>query len=1423
MRKAAVFVCVLASALLIFGLRPTQSGKALEINPERIDGLLAPVEVVEDSDGIPHIFAENDHDAVFMIGYLHARDRLFQMDFFRRTFSGTLAELLGQAALPSDIQLRTLGLRRAAEESLPTYSPLLRSLYESYAAGVNAWVSAPGHALPPEYAALELTSIRPWTPLDTVTVAKGLAFSLSFDDDSGLTAALAAYEAAGDQMGFDGSALFFEDLYRSAPIDSTVSIPDFLPVQPAALAESKTRRYPRVTDTLSPETLEMVRAYHDKLRNTPFLNQLINRNRGTGSNWWVVDGAHSETGNPLLANDPHLGLDTPPIFYEIHVTASNDPISGPMNVNGVSFAGTPLIAQGCNDRICWGSTVNPMDVTDYFEEFLAIDFSTFLPVGTIFDNQREDLVQIPQIYRVNQIGNGETDDLAVADVGITEGGLTLLVPRRNMGPIVSVDTSNLPNLRGLSIQFTGLRATREGEAFYRWTRAGSVEEFKEGLQFFDFGSQNWAYADVDGNIAYFTSAELPLREDLQNMDGVDGMPPFIVRDGTHFFKNEWLPLQGDRRFGQAINFEILPFEEMPQIVNPERGYIANANNDPVGTVQDNDPFNSTRPGGGVYYLSPGYTSLRVGRIARLLEAELADGGKLSVEEMMRIQSNNQLLDAEIFTPFILAAADNADRDGASAALVALAGDPRVAEAVGRLDAWDFSTPTGIQEGYDPGDDPDNLPEPSAEEIANSVAATIYALWRSQAIGNVIDATLERLGLENNRPNSLLAPAALRNLLDNFPQNQGVGASGVDFFVVDGADSREDARDILILQSLQDGLELLASDEFAPAFGNSTDQDDYRWGRLHRIVYDHPLGAVFNIPPAGGFPDLAPDLPGIARAGGYEAVDASAHSVRAASLNAFMFGSGPARRFVGELTPEGPQAFQILPGGQSGVLGHPNQASQLGRWLTNQFHPMRLTRTDVEADAAFRAFFVPENHRLLFPYHQSGPESFTGFAASNLSQALLGLDFSSRDGDGALSSLPTNPRQIDLESAGQTAQLGTDIFEAMAGTAVSGWVALSAPAADPEPLLGPALASFTQFGSFDLEALDGGVAFTQQFKRLIFTRAYEGPEAFRGRPTATFLSIANPNDSPIEVVLEIFEEESGPMALGQVPIQDTTVEIAARGVVFGTLSEIFSEAVTVQNGLIRARVTSGLGAVGNQVIRALDGSTILALNGAVGNGANRAFSAQLASGPNIFTNLKLINIAGRTRNVTLTATDNNGSALASPVELSLASGQSMEADVDQLFDFSANAPAGAEAAVEGSLRVTADGGGVIGDVIFGDPVNLNFAAALPLQTQRFRRAVFSQVANTPDFFTGLALLNDNPAAAEVTIQVFTTDGMLTGQTNFPMQPGTRMTGLLTQFVPQSDGQQQGYIVVMSSQPLVAQQLFGTFRLSLLSAVPPAVVE
>ena len=925
----------------------------------RLPGLQAAVKILRDVDGIPHIFAGNEHDVIMMQGWIHAQDRLFQMDYNRRQANGTLAELLGSAALAADVELRTIGLRRAAERSLPLLAPEVRAALDAYAEGVNAWVAR--NPLPPEYDLLEITEIEPWTALDSVAVTKLLAFGLSFDLDLSRTIALLTYQQAGGVLGFDGTALFFEDLFRSAPFDPAATIPDATgmlapslePISDGAQPMLGVPTAPGEAAKLRREVLDLAQAYLERARRVPLLERALDPDREIqGSNEWAISGPLTDNGYPLVANDPHLGLNAPSTFYQIHLRAR----SAGIDIVGSGFPGVPYVAIGQNRKLAWGATVNPMDVTDLYQEAIVPDAGSPSGLSTIYLGNPEPILPLPQLFYYNQL-DGAPDNLALAPPDSVVDGtyippVVLIVPRRNNGPLLDLDVVNGV---GLSLQYTGFSGTRELQTFRSWAMARNLDEFIAGLKYFDFGSQNWAYADVDGNIAYFTSAEMPVREDLQ-AGFIAGLPPYFIRNGTG--GNEWLPVMNPQP-GQAIPYEILPFEEMPKLINPPAGYFVNANNDPTGNTLDNNVFNQPRPGGGIYYLNPGYAiGTRAGRITAALAERIA-AGPVGAEDMEAVQADVVLLDAEVFTPYILEAFDNAGDAGADPLLVTIASDPRVIEAIGRLEQWDFTTPTGLDEGYD-ASDVDGVPSPpSTAEVEASIAATIYSVWRGQMIGRTIDTTLGLYGLP--RPGSAQAMTALRNLLDTFDVNQGVGASGLNFFIVPLVPDAEARRDITLLGSLQDALDLLAGPSFEAAFGGSTDQDDYRWGRLHRIVLDHPLGGPFDIPPAGGaFPPPLPDLDGIPVDGGFGVPDASSHSARAADSEAFRFGSGPARRYVGQVVraPKRLSGRTALPGGASGVLGSPYYVNLLGRWLTNDAYGMRHRIKDVLRDEAEREVFVP---------------------------------------------------------------------------------------------------------------------------------------------------------------------------------------------------------------------------------------------------------------------------------------------------------------------------------------------------------------------------------------------------------------------------------------------------------------------------------
>jgi penicillin amidase len=920
-------ILVLASCALVAANAAAQSPNAA--TPSRLAGLSAAATVSRDVHGIAHVRAENDHDLYFMQGYVHAQDRLFQMDVGRRRPGGTLAELLGSSALAGDVELRTIGIRRAAERSLAVISAASRAAIQAYADGVNAYVATLTR-LPPEYQALEITKFQPWTALDTMTVAKSITFGLSFVlDDIEYTVALQTYSAVFDPVlgTGTGATLFSQDLWRSQPFDPAATVPD---ASIGALVQTVARiGAPSTVGPAAGPAAALGRRYLERVRGLPFFKPRLDRDNRPGSNQWAVAGRNSASGVPMVANDPHLALDQPSTFYPIRLVA------GPVDVMGSGFAGVPFVIVGQNRNVAWGATVSPLDVTDVYMEQVVADPRSPSGLSTLYLGQAEPVIPVPESYRVNVVGDGVQDNLVPVPPGGNVPPATLIVPRRNNGPILQLDLSAG---RALSVQYTGFSGTREVDTFWALNRARNLDDFRSGLQWFDSGTQNFAYADIQGNIAYFAASEVPVREDLQ-AGTVSGVPPWFIRNGTG--GNEWLPVRQPQP-GQAIAYEILPASEMPHLVNPPAGWFVNANNDPAGTSLDNDPLNQLRPGGGLYYLNAGYDAgFRAGRITELIRGKLANGAGVSFEDMQAIQADVVLPDAQYFVPYIRQALARGS-SSSNPLLAALAGQAGVQAAIGRLAAWQFTAPTGIPQGYDAAD-VDGLPgTPSAGEVAESVAATLYSVWRGQFIRNSIDATLAGVplppGIVLPRPGGQLSMTALKALLER-PQ-PGVGASGINFFNAPAA-SAEDRRDIVILKSMADALARLAGPEFAPAFAGSTNLDDYRWGKLHRVVLEHPLGGPFNVPSAsGGIPNpLGDALPGFPTDGGFGAVDASNHDARAQRANDFMFGSGPVNRFVGEAARSGMRSASVWPGGTSGIPGTTFYANQLPRYLTNDTIPL----------------------------------------------------------------------------------------------------------------------------------------------------------------------------------------------------------------------------------------------------------------------------------------------------------------------------------------------------------------------------------------------------------------------------------------------------------------------------------------------------
>ena len=454
--------------------------------------------------------------------------------------------------------------------------------------------------------------------------------------------------------------------------------------------------------------------------------------------------------------------------------------------------------------------------------------------------------------------------------------------------------------------------------------------------------------------------------------------------------------------------------------------------------------------------------------------------------------------------------------------------------------------------------------------------------------------------------------------------------------------------------------------------------------------------------------------------------------------------------------------------------------------------------------------------LWMPLYKGEAGQFTGFAVSNFSPRRANFAYDAHGTGGVALDVPNNPAEFQLLGGMQQAIQGFQIFGVQSDSEQLGWVEITSD----NDLLG----GFFQFGSDTLSRLDGSVAFSEQSAHLYLTRIFEGTTAFRGQPATTMVSVVNPNPDPIALTLKLVGKD-----LDDAPVmREEARQLPGRGFLFESVEEIFGKGTAVSGGYIEIEVSAGTGAIAFEQIQLQEKETIIGLNASFGNEASESFSAQLASLPGLYTNTNLINTSNQTRTSTVSAIGGDGSSLADPVDIELAPGEQVELDADELFLDAA--PAGRRPQGEvlvGSLRVVSDGPGVLGDVIFGDGVDFEYAASLPLQTETLLEAVFSQVANIPGFFTGLALYNPSLETAEIEITVVTAAGVVSGQVIEELEPGERFARTVVELVPESNGQAGGYVLIRSSAGVIAQVLFGVIQpsgqITLFSAVPPTVIE
>jgi penicillin G amidase len=536
-----------------------------------VPGLEAPVEVLRDRWGVPHIYARSARDLFFAQGLVHAQERLWQMDFTRRVVFGRLAEVLGKAGLPADRAMRTLSLYATAEQEARNASGEVCIAMKAYCAGVNAWIEmAIAHnKLPLEFLLLGYHP-EPWQIADSLGWGKLMSWTLAGNWQSEFYRRLIIHhlgkEKANDlEIDIDQAWAVILDLGQ-------------------ALAGGK--------------VADATREYTGP-----------HAGEGVGSNNWVVDGSRSATGKPLLANDMHLEMTTPGVWFENHLEG------GGFNVSGVTMPGVPMVVAGHNKKVAWAFTDGCPDAQDLFEEHLRESPDG----GWEYEFKGE---WLPVQVRKEQIRiKGEKS--VVEDVLVT-----------HHGPVINILFKDaFPDSPPLALQWTALKAGNTFQGIYGMNLAEDCRSFREALRPFDDPSQNVVYADTQGNIAYSLNGRVPVRAKG------DGTVPAPGWTGEY----EWIGY--------------VPFEGMPHLFNPPRGYIATANNQ----VQRSDY---------PYFLGKDYlVSERAGRIVEMLEAR----EKVDIPYIQKMQYDQVSLSARKFAR-ILGSIQVADSD--------------LAEIVKQMGEWD---------------------------------------------------------------------------------------------------------------------------------------------------------------------------------------------------------------------------------------------------------------------------------------------------------------------------------------------------------------------------------------------------------------------------------------------------------------------------------------------------------------------------------------------------------------------------------------------------------------------------------------------------------------------------------------------------------------------------------------------------------------
>jgi penicillin amidase len=614
---ALIVVAVLVGAVAMLAAL-TGRGLPQTSGTIRIDGLHASVSVIRDVTGIIQIRADDPHDLFLAQGYVHAQERMWQMEVWRHISAGRLSELFGEARVDTDRFIRTLGWRQAGERDLAAMPEDVRAALDAYADGVNAWLDDHEGAYGPPFVVAGLLggtggiggyTPEPWTALDSAAWQKVQAWNLGGNMDTEIFRLLADARL--------GSPDRTDQLFPAYGADAPVITPSGLEGSGGAGAKYTVLIQDPGTgsDVAATElSREAAAAWHDvadlgaevlALAGLDNAGGLVG-SHGIGSNNWVVAGSKSATGGALLANDPHLGFNMPSVWIMNGLHCRKVSEACPFDVTGVSFPGVPAVVLGHNARVAWGATNVGPDVQDLFRETVDPDD----PSHYIYKGQ-----SVPFEVRPETIKVAGGDDV------------TIEVRSTRHGPILNDVDTRLEGEAPIALAWTSIReADGAFTSIFRLNAVADFEGFREALAGYGSPSQNFVYADVDGNIGYQFPGLVPLRNGAPTGDR--------IRDGA----------SADDEWGGYIPFELLPWQ-----FNPPSGVIVTANNAAVDATY---PFFVADD------WDPGY---RAQRITDLLAA--APEGSLTAADLRSIQVDTYLLRADRAIPLLLAEAKPATADG----------------------------------------------------------------------------------------------------------------------------------------------------------------------------------------------------------------------------------------------------------------------------------------------------------------------------------------------------------------------------------------------------------------------------------------------------------------------------------------------------------------------------------------------------------------------------------------------------------------------------------------------------------------------------------------------------------------------------------------------------------------------------------------